>query len=113
MGGVMRQSAAWIGRPVVLFAAIIALCCLSGCAAIERAVEYIDDDENKTMQRNPDDEKDIHELGGLFEQNGTRGDYESSTALRLSPHAAGCPVEKLPSGPWPSSRGEPDSPAPV
>ncbi len=73
MGGVTRQSAGSIGRPVILFALIIALCCLPGCGLITGALGGLDDDQDSSpnWQRQDDDgpkldaSKDLSFSGGL------------------------------------------------
>jgi len=59
MGGIGKQCADSIGRPVVIFAVIIALCCLPGCGLIQGMLENLDDDEDVPPKwHSPDDDKD-------------------------------------------------------
>jgi hypothetical protein len=54
----MRQTAGSMGRPVVLFAVMIVLCCLPGCGAITGALGTFDEDEDSPVPRNPYDDND-------------------------------------------------------
>jgi hypothetical protein len=47
-----------MGRPVVLFAVIIALCCLPGCGAIVGVLGNADDEEDSPVLQNPYEEDD-------------------------------------------------------
>jgi len=69
MGGVMRQSAGSIGRPVVVLAAIIALCCLSGCEAIHE-LNNLDDIDDNPMPKNRDDDNLLSGLQLYLPTNG-------------------------------------------
>jgi hypothetical protein len=47
-----------MGRPVVLFAAMILLCCLPGCGVIAGALGNFDEDEDSPVPRNMYDDDD-------------------------------------------------------
>jgi hypothetical protein len=54
----MRQTADAMGRPVVLFAVMIVLCCLPGCGVITGALGTFDEDEDSPVPRNLYDDDD-------------------------------------------------------
>jgi hypothetical protein len=69
----MRQSAYAIGRPVLLFAVIIACCCLSGCGILQGMLGDLDTVEDSPPDWQQQDEemqtldasKDVSFSGGL------------------------------------------------
>jgi hypothetical protein len=81
----MRQNADSIRRPVVMFAVIIALCCLTGCEAIHE-LENLDNVDDNPMPQHRDDDKNTLDASQDLSVSGVLSKPACRTAL-LDEHA--------------------------